>query len=580
MRVMDNKQISRVFEEIADLLELKESNPFRIRSFRRAAQIIESLTFDVSRAIQEDPERLRSISGIGSGTMEKIQELVDNGKCEEHEKLKEEIPASLLEITRLQGLGPKKAALFWKKLNITDINALEAAARAEKLRSLPGMGAKSEEKILQSIDEFKRISGRFRLDYATELSHSLMEFLRSKVKLDRISTAGSIRRRRETIGDIDILLTCDHPRQAISVFVQYPDVQEIVAQGDTKASVLLKQGLQVDLRVLEDDSFGAALQYFTGSKDHNVSLRERAKRMGFKINEYGLFRTSDDKKVAGREEEDIYKRLKLAMPPPEIRENRGELERAETGNLPRLIQLDDIQGDLHMHTTASDGRNSIAEMAEAGRRKGYRFIAITDHSKALAMTGGLDEKRVLAQIDEIETLRSEKPGLEIFTGIEVDILADGVLDLSDEVLSRLDVVIASIHSRFNLTRKEMTLRICKALENPHVNILAHPTGRLILKREPFALDLEEVVEQAVKNRVCLELNAYPARLDLNDVHCRMARDKGALIAINSDSHHTSMLDYLQYGIDTARRGWLEAEDVINTFPLKKLKQVLKKAAYR
>ena len=582
---MENKDLASIFSEIADILEIQEANPFRIRSFRRAAQIIRDFTFNGAQASREDPEKLRKIPGIGEGTIKKIQEIAETGASQEHEDLKAQIPPSLLTLLELQNLGPKKISLFWKTLDIGTIDELEKAARAEKLRTLPGMGEKSEAKILKAIEDHRLLQGRFLLDDGIEICQGLMDYLKSKVNLKRVSPAGSVRRRRETVGDIDILVTCDSPLEAIDAFIGHPDVQEVLAQGETKASVVLRRGLQADLRVLEDESFGAALQYFTGSKAHNVALRERAKRMGYKISEYGLYRLDQSgkedppEKVAGENEEDIYRLLGLSLMPPEMRENRGEIEKAETGQLPDLVTLEDIRGDLHMHTTATDGRDSIEEMAAAGMAVGYQYIAITDHSKALAMTGGLDEKRLLGQMKKIDQVASRMDKIQILKGIEVDILNEGDLDLDDDVLSQLDLVIASVHSRFNLSRKEMTSRICRALENPHVNILAHPTGRLLTKRGPYQVDLEQVIQAARENRVCLEINAHPSRLDLSDVHCRMARDQGVLISINSDSHSRKMLGYQDYGLFTARRGWLEAKDVINTFPLEKLRKVLKKEEY-
>ncbi len=577
---MENKDLAQFFTEIADLLEIQEGNSFRIRSFRRTAQIIKDLSFNGADAVVKDPQKLKSISGIGDGAVKRIQEIVETGQCQEHEDLKQQIPSSLLPLTKIQNLGPKKVSLFWKTLNITSVEELEKAAREEKLRSLPGMGKKSEAKILKAIHDYRQLQGRFRLDDGIEISQVLMDYLLSQVSINRIVAAGSVRRRKETIGDIDILVTCDAPGDVIDAFTRHPDVQEVLAKGETKASVVLHRGLQADLRVLEDQSFGAALQYFTGSKEHNVVLRARAKRMGYKINEYGLFSVDDGAQaLAGADEENLYRLLDLSYIPPEIRENRGEIEKAEKDQLPELIQLKDIRGDLHMHTTATDGRNSIREMAAAAREVGYEYIAITDHSKALAMTGGLDEKALSKHIQEMDRVSSKLKKIKILKGIEVDILGDGKLDLSDEALAQLDVVIASIHSRFNLSRKEMTLRICRALENPHVNILAHPTGRLLTQREPYPVDLEQVIKIARENRVCLEINAYPARLDLSDVHCLMARDHGVLISINSDSHSDTMLGNMQYGIFTARRGWLEAKDVINTYPLEKLKRVLLKKEY-
>jgi DNA polymerase (family 10) len=577
---MDNKEIAAVFGQIADILELKEENPFRIRSYRRVADTLSNLGFDISRTVLEDPETLRAVPGVGEATFKKIRELAETGKCEEHESLLMEVPSSLLTLLELQGLGPKKIAMFWKKLGITTLDQLEEAALSHKLRTLPGMGEKSETKTLKSIREYRSREGRIRLDRAVEISNSFIDYLKERAKLDRIAAAGSVRRRRETIGDIDILVSCDDPVDLIQSFLEHPSVKETLARGETKGSIVTRRGIQVDLRVVPDDSFGAALQYFTGSKQHNVALRERAKRFGYKVSEYGMFDLTSDKKVAGNEEKEIYSLLKLDFIPPELREDRGELSKAELHQLPDLIQLSDFCGDLHMHTTDSDGKNSIEEMAEAGRRAGYSFVAITDHSKALAMTGGLNEDELLVQMENVRSIQRKFTDIEILAGVEVDILADGSLDLDDDVLQQADIVIASIHSRFSMTRKEMTARICKALESPSVNVLAHPTGRLILRREPYEVDLAEVARCARANRVSLEINAYPARLDLNDSHARMVRDMGVLLSINSDAHSISMLDFLSYGVDTARRAWLEREDVINTYSSHRLKKVLKKETYR
>lgn len=577
---MDNIEIAAIFGQIADILELKEENPFRIRSYRRVADILKNAGFDISRTVRESPEVLRSIPGVGEATFAKILEIVETGACQEHQTLLSEVPASLLRLLELQNLGPKKIALFWKRLGITTVDQLEAAAGSHELQSLPGMGAKSEAKVLKSIKDYRSREGRIRLDRGVTISEAFMDHLRAGSHLDRIAAAGSVRRRKETIGDIDILVSSRKAESVISRFVDHPSVKETLAQGETKGSVVTRDGIQVDLRVVADDSFGAALQYFTGSKAHNVALRERAKRLGYKVSEYGLFNQDTGQKVAGAEEAEIYSLLQLDFIPPELRENRGELAEAELHQLPTLIARKNLRGDLHMHTTDSDGRNSAEEMASAARDSGYEFAAITDHSQALAMTGGLDEDELLAQVERIHGIRSKFPDFEILTGIEVDVLADGSLDLQDRVLERIDVVIASVHSRFAMTQKEMTARICRALEHPEVNILAHPTGRLILRREPYQVDLEEVGRCAAENRVCLEINAYPARLDLNDVHSRMVRDMGVLLSINSDAHSISMLDYMSYGVDTARRGWLEPDDVINTYSVGRLKKILSKETYR
>ncbi|RPI25775.1 MAG: DNA polymerase/3'-5' exonuclease PolX [Acidobacteria bacterium] len=577
---MENRDLAAMFEEMADILEIKGENPFRIRSFRRVADILHGLDFNVASTVMENPDKLRAIPGIGEGTMRKIGEVVAVGRCEEHERLRAEIPASMLPLLRLQGLGPKRIHLIWESLRISTLDELEAAARDQKLRTVPGIGAKTEGTILNAIADYRRAQGRFRLDQALEAGAPLLAFLRDEPSIVRLETAGSIRRRRETIGDIDILVTTAEPRKAIDHFLRYPGIRSVLGSGETKTSITISKGLQADLRVLEEKSFGAALQYFTGSKEHNVVLRERAKRRGLKVSEYGVFRVDDDQKIGGETEEEVYQLLDLQPIPPELRENRGEIERAENGTLPKLIEESDIRGDLHMHTTASDGRDTVEAMTQAALARGYEYVAITDHSKALSMVGGLDEEAVLRHCREIDLLNERTRHVRILKGMEVDILGEGQLDLSNEVLAELDVVIASVHSHFSMPSARMTERICRALENPYVNILAHPTGRLILRREPYAFELKEVFQAAIQNRVILELNSYPDRLDLKDTHCRLAKEMGALISINTDSHAGSMLRFMRYGIATARRGWLEAEDVVNTYPLARLRTILKKEAYR
>ena len=576
MPSMENRDLAHIFKEIADLLQILDGNPFRIRSFQRAAQLIDNASFNIAQAVQDNVKRVKSIQGVGAGTISKIEEIIQSGDCQEHRKLLAKVPATLLELLRVPNLGPKKIGLFWKELGVTTVEELEKAARLGQLRGLPKMGEKSEAKILKAVEGMRDTEKRYRLDDGREVSQSLMGYLKENVPVTRIAGAGSSRRWKETVGDIDILVSCQQPLQVIDCFVHHPDVKEILVQGETKASVVLRRGLQADLRVLEDDSFGAALQYFTGSKEHNVALRERAKRMGYKINEYGVFRLEDEQKVAGKDEDEMYRVLGLAPMPPEIRENRGEIEEAEEGRVPDLVEVSDIRGDLHMHTTASDGRDSIEAMARAAIEKGYQYIAITDHSKALAMTGGLNEEQLLEHCNDIDEVDARIPEIAILKGIEVDILAEGQLDLRDDALEQLDVVVASVHSRFNLSRDQMTDRICRALEHPLVHILGHPTGRLLTKRDPYQLDIEKIIRTAVENRVCLEINAHPARLDLKDVHCLMAREMGALISINCDSHDTRMFRYLPYGVYTARRAWLSSEDVINTYPLKRLRRVLEK----
>jgi DNA polymerase (family 10) len=578
---MENRELAAMFEEMADILEIKGDNPFRIRSFRRVAEALLSLDFNVAEAVVENPQKVRAVPGIGESTIRKINEVVTTGRCEEQQRLRTEIPASALPLLNLQGLGPKRIGLIWSSLGVSTLEELETAARDHRLQTVPGIGEKTEATILKGIADYRRTQGRLRLDQALTATAPLLGHLADEPSILRLDTAGSIRRRRDTIGDIDILVATSQPQKAIDRFLSYPGIRSVLAGGGTKASITLSKGVQADLRVLEEESFGAALQYFTGSKDHNVAIRERAKRRGLKVSEYGIFRVEDNKKLAGEDEDEIYRLLGLQPIPPELRENRGEIERAEAGTLPGLIEQLDIKGDLHMHTTASDGRDTAEAMAQAGIAKGYEYVAITDHSKALSMIGGLDEEGVLRHCAEIDELNQVIGGrIRVLKGMEVDILNEGELDLSNEVLSRLDVVIASVHSHFTMAPEKMTDRMCRALQNPYVNILAHPTGRILLRREPYAFDLKEVFRVAIENKVMLELNSYPDRLDLKDSHLRLAKEMGALVSINTDSHSVRMLEFMTYGVYTARRGWLEADDVVNTYSLPRLLAVLKKQAYR
>jgi DNA polymerase (family X) len=573
---MENQELAGIFDEIADILEIQGGNPYRIRSFRRVSQVLSNLGFRAADSALKDPRKLLAVPGIGEGTLKKILEILETGQCQEHQELVSQMPASLVSLLNLPNIGPRKIAVFWRSLNIRTVEELETAAKEKRLRDLPGMGEKSEIKILKSIAEMRRSGGRVRLDAGLEIARNLAAYLESRIPMKQLAIAGSLRRRRDTIGDLDILVTTDDPTAAMDTFLSYPGAASVVVQGTTKSSIFLSRGLQTDLRVVEPSCFGAALQYFTGSKDHNIALRERAKRLGLKISEYGLFRAEDGSRIAGETEEELYGRLGLAFIPPELRENRGELEKAEANQLPRLIELGDIKGDLHIHTLSSDGRDSIETMIVAAKERGYQYIAITDHSKALPMIQGLDESKLLRQMEEIEEIAGRHPEITVLKGIEVDILENGSLDLDQEVLCMLDLVIVSVHRRFGMSGKEMTLRICRALEHPCVNLLAHPSGRLLFKRTPYEFDLSEVIRTARENRVALEISAYPARLDLNDVMARTVRDGGALLAINSDSHDRHMLRYMEYGVATARRGWIETRDVINALPVQKLLQFLKK----
>jgi len=571
---MENKTIADIFTEIADILEIQGENPFRVRSYRNAARTI----VDMSRSLEslvKAGEDLEEIPGIGKSMSEKIQEILSTGKCHTLEELRSRVPPGLTELLKLEGLGPKKVKALYDELSVDSVDRLEKAAQAGRLRNLPGMGLKTEEKVLKSIEHYRAGMGRFKLSVGFQYAEALLRHPKGVPGVKRLDPAGSFRRRRETIGDLDILAICGKGCKVMDRFAGYGDVAEVLAKGDTKSSVRLKCGLQVDLRVLEEESYGAALHYFTGSKAHNVTLRERAKEKGLKVSEYGVFRAKDEKRLSGAEEEDVFTAVGLPLIPPELREDRGEVQAAEKGTLPRLIDLSDVRGDLQMHTTASDGKNSILEMAQKAKDTGYAYIAITDHSKAVRVAGGMDEKQLAKHLREIEKANRQISGLRILKGVEVDILPDGTLDLKDDILRECEVVLASVHSRFNMEEGEMTRRVIKAIQNPNVKILAHPTGRLILEREPFKINLGEVIRAAVDHGVVLEINAYPDRLDLKDVDARMARDLGAKLTINTDAHSALQLELMKFGVFTARRGWIEAKDVINTLPLERLLKALR-----
>ncbi len=571
---MENKTIADIFTEIADILDIEGENPFRVRSYRNAARTIEDMSQNVE-ALVKAGKNLEEIQGIGKSINEKIQEILATGKCHSLEELRSQIPPGLTELLKLEGLGPKKVKVLYDELAVDSVDRLEKAAQAGRLRNLPGMGLKTEEKILKSIEHYRAGMGRFKLSVGFQYAEALLRHLKGVSGVKRLDPAGSFRRRRETIGDLDILAICGKGCKVMDRFAGYGDVAEVLARGETKSSVRLKCGLQVDLRVLEEESYGAALHYFTGSKAHNVAIRERAKEKGLKVSEYGVFRAKDEKRLSGAEEEDVFKAVGLPPIPPELREDRGEVQAAEKGTLPRLVELSDIRGDLQMHTTASDGKNSILEMARKAKEMGYAYIAITDHSKAVRVAGGMDEKQLAKHLKEIEKANGQISGFRILKGVEVDILPDGTLDLKDDILQECEVVMASVHSRFNMEEGEMTRRVIKALKNPNVKVLAHPTGRLILEREPFKINLREVVQAAVDHGVILEINAYPDRLDLKDVDARMARDLGAKLAIDTDAHSALQLELMKFGVYTARRGWIEAKDVINTLPLEGLLKILR-----
>lgn len=575
---MENIEIAKIFHEIADLLEIKNENPFRVRSYKNAAHIIEELPENLKSIVERDESQLENIKGIGKSIHEKIAEIVKTGKCNLHDELLKELPPTILELLDVSGIGPKKVQLLYKELGIQSVSDLEKAAKAHKIHTLAGMGEKTEEKILKAIENLKASKGRFKLSIAMTYVTPLLEYLKKVDGVIQVSEAGSLRRRKETIGDIDILVACKKGAPIMDRFVRYPEVKEILAKGDTKSTVILRCGLQADVRVLDKKSYGAALQYFTGSKAHNIAIRDRAKKMGLKISEYGVFDEKPDRFIAGEDEEGVYKAVGLKWIPPELRENAGEIEAAIHNKLPDLIDVKDIKGDLHIHTKESDGANTIEEIVETAIKKGYEYIAITDHSKALGITHGLDETRLSKQIDEIDKinskLKSQKPNFRILKGIEVDIKADGTLDLDEDVLKKLDVVVGAVHSRFNMTGDEMTARIIKAMSTGLVNIIAHPTGRLINERMPYAMDMAEIMKAAKKYNVILELNSYPDRLDLNDIHCKLAKEMGVMAAISTDSHSKFHLDNIKFGVYTARRGWLEKKDVLNTRPLKEVLNIL------
>jgi len=561
-------------------MEVNGDDPFRIRSYRRAAETIESFPGRIA-SLTDDVKKLLEIPGIGKGMAANIQELTQTGKLQLNQELLQKYRPSMLELMKIQGLGPKTIALIWSAFQVSDLSGVEKLAREGKLQTLPRMSEKSEQKLLKAIEDYRRISGRFLIDEADRTAERLTEHLKHIKGIDAITPAGSLRRGRETVGDLDVLITgpccaADATRSAlIEEIVRFPGIDQLLAKGDNKVSFKLRNGLQVDVRTLSPDSYGAGLQYFTGSKSHSVALRQRALKMGLTLNEYGLCQVTDNKRVASKTEEDIYHTLKLDWIPPELRENTGEIEAAEKHQLPDLITVEDIQGEVHMHTVETDGRCTIDEMAEAARRRGYKYIAITDHSKNLAMSNGLDDKRALQHIARINAANEQIEGITVMSGIEVDILADGSLDLSDSVLEQMDVVVASVHSAFNQEKDQMTDRLLRAISNKNVSILGHPTGRLQLRREAYPLDFEAVLKTARENQVAMELNAYPDRLDLNDVHLRLARDRGVKIVVNTDAHHTSHFEKIKYGILQARRAWLTPKDVLNTLPEKEFRRAIK-----
>jgi DNA polymerase (family 10) len=573
---LENQEIARILQETADLMEIAAEDSFRIRSYRNGATAVEGYPERIVDILQDPARQVTDIPGIGKGLAHVLREIVERQSCERRDLLLQKFPPTALEFLKIQGLGPKSIALILQHYRISTMDELERLCVEQKLRVLPRMGAKLEEKVLRSIAQYRMRSGRYLLSYAEGVAAELAEALKSTPGVETITPAGSLRRGRETVGDLDLLVTGPAAEAVLDRFIAYPRVEEVLGHGENKASAKVgREGLQVDVRALAPASFGSAMQYFTGSKDHNVAIRTRAVRMGLKLSEYGLFRVADDCKVAGETEAGVYEALGLPWVPPELRENTGEVEAAAEGQLPELVEQRHIRGDLHMHTTETDGRASMEEMAEAALARGYEYIAITDHSKALAMANGLDEKRVVAFARQVRERNRGGVGIRLFSGIECDILRDGSMDLAEDALAELDLVIGSVHSHMNMEAAEMTGRLLRALECPHLRILGHPTGRILLHRDPFPFDFDRIVAEAVRRGVWLEINASPERLDLNGVMARAAKAKGARFTISTDAHHPRQLDQMRYGVLTARRGWLGPGDILNTLPLDRFAAALR-----
>ena len=573
---MENREVARMLSETADLMEIANEDGFRIRSYRNAASAVEGYPDNIIAMVGKPGVKVTDVPGIGKGIASAIVEIADHGSFARRDEMLAKYPPTALELLRIQGLGPKSVALLIEHLRVTTIDSLEKACQDHKLRDLPRMGAKLEEKVLRGIAAYRKSAGRFLLNFATQTVDEMTAYLGGIPGVTRITAAGSYRRGKETVGDIDILVTGPNAEDALQPFIKHARVHEVLALGGNKASTRFGlEGVQLDLRTLSEDSFGAALQYFTGSKEHSVVLRQRALRLGLTLSEYGLSKLDGGEVVAAKTEEEIYGALGLAWIPPELRENQGEIEAAENGTLPRLIEHQEMRGDLHMHTRETDGRATLEEMAEAAKALGYEYIAITDHSKALAMANGLDEARVVAFAQQVRELNQQGHlGIHIFSGIECDILQDGRMDLADDALAELDFVVASIHSHMNLEPAEMTDRLLRAVENHTVRALGHPTGRLLMHREAYGFDFEQIANAASAHGVWLEVNASPERLDLHGPLLRSAKAKGAKFVINTDAHHPKHLANMRYGVVTARRGWLEAGDVMNTLPLEQFKKAL------
>lgn len=569
---MKNFEISNIFNKIADLLEIKGENPFRIRAYRKAALNVEAIGKDISSMAREE---ILNVPGIGSDLAAKIEEYLKTGLMDTYEKLKSEIPEGLLTILRVPGLGPKTVGLLYKKYNVTDIGELERLARGHELLKIPGIKDKTETNIIKGIDMLKRDSSRHPLGRVLPLANEIIRYLSVNAPVERLDIAGSIRRWKETIRDIDILSTSKKPEAVMKVFTHMPGIKDVLMKGPTKSSVLINEGLQVDIRVVEEGSFGSALAYFTGSKAHNIKLREIASKSGLKINEYGVFRARDGKKLGGGSEKDIYEILGLQYVPPELREDTGEIEAASAGALPRLIEIGDMKGDLHIHSNWSDGNLKLEELVKPSLERGYKYLAVTDHSKGLGVARGLDEERFAEQKRIIASLNKRLRGFRLLAGVEINIKGDGSLDFDDKTLTGFDIVVASVHSGFKQSKEQITNRIVTAMRNPYVSVIAHPTGRLLGERDAYEVNMEEVLETASETGTAIEINAYPLRLDLSEPYVKAAKLKRVPLVISTDSHNNNQFDNMIFGVSAARRGWLEKKDVLNTYACGKLMKRLK-----
>lgn len=570
---MENSEIARIFWQIAELLELKGENPFKVRAYQKVARNLEGLSQNLEEIYKKGGSKaLEEVPGIGEAIASHIVELLKTGKVKKYRELLKEFPPSFIELMEVPGLGPKTALLLKEKFKIDSIKKLEKATAMGLLKNLPGFKEKKIENIKKGLELKKKVAGRFLLSEAGEYAEALVSQINKIKGVDKILPCGSLRRQKETIGDLDILVTSTHPQEVMKAFVKFPQVARLLAQGPTKSSVILKNNMQADIRVLEPENFGAAAHYFTGSKLHNIAIRELAIKKGLKVSEYGVFRGK--KRIGGKTEEEVFKAVGLPYIPPELREGRGEIEAARSGNLPNLIELKDIRGDLQMHSRHTDGSNTIEEMAEFAHGLGYDYIAITDHTVSTRIAGGQTEKEFMKELEYIEKLNAKLKGFRILKGVELDILPDGSLDYRDEVLKECEVVIAAVHSNFKMPKDKMTKRIIAALKNKYVNLLSHPTGRLIGKRDPYEVDMEQILKVAADTGTYMELNAHPERLDLNDAHCLRAKELKIKLSIDTDAHSAGNLSDMKYGVATARRGWLEKKDVINTYPIDKLVKFL------